>query len=793
MRAPYSWIKELVDISISPEELADRLSLSGGEADAKPFLEGAGNFDNVVIGSVVELEPIEDSDHLKKATVDDGHEKFQVVCGAPNVARGQKIILAKIGAELKGGFKIKQAKLRGVESSGMICSETELGISDDHSGIMVLDDSAPLGENPIEYLKLNDTILHLDLTPNRPDLLAMIGVARDVACLTDKKIKRPQFSVKESDEASEKYIKISIDDAEACPRYAARIIKNVKTGPSPWWIKRKLLLSGVRPISNVVDITNLVMLEMGHPLHAFDYDLLGSKEIVVRRAKDKEKFTTLDDKEHELTSDVLLITNGKKAIAAAGVMGGQNSEVKDTTTTILLEAAYFSPATIRKSKRVLGINSESSHRFERGADPNIVCQVLDRAASLMQEYADGEVLAGIADCHPNKIEPGKLTLRPDRVNALMGTNISKERMIKILEGLEFGVKDKGVLEVMVPTFTADITREVDLIEEIIRIEGFDTVPDSTHNSGPLFTPRHTDDNFYDSCRTVMTSLGFDEMYSPGMADAKLLSKVSGDKPQLKVLNPIADDLTVMQNSLIYSLLRAVSHNVSHRNLNLQLFDMGRIYLPGKPPFEEEKIGITITGKEDDRWYNKGRTFDFYDLKGAVDSFLKLSNIMPVEYIPIKRFSLDDSCSFELILNSNKIGQAGQVKQAIARQFDIKQNVFAAVLDFRLLLENIQPESTYKSLPRFPAAPRDLAVVVDETVEVGSLIDEIKQSGGPILERVELFDLFTGKQVGDGKKSMAFSMIYRSREKSLESDEVNNIHNKIAENLNKKFKAQIREA
>ncbi len=791
MKAPYSWIKELVDISISPEELADRLSLCGAEADAKPFLEG--NFDNVVIGSVVELEPIENSDHLRKAIVDDGHEKFQVVCGAPNVAKGQKIILAKIGAELKGGFKIKQAKLRGIESFGMICSETELGISDDHSGIMVLDDDASLGENPIEYLKLNDTILHLDLTPNRPDLLSLIGVARDISCLFDTKIIRPQFEVKESAETADEYIKVSIDDPDACPRYAARVIKNIKIGPSPWWIKRKLLLSGVRPISNIVDITNLVMLEMGHPLHAFDYDFLGSKEIVVRRALNKEKFTTLDNKEHELTPDVLLITNGEKAVAAAGVMGGLNSEVQATTSTVLLEAAYFNPVTIRKSKNILGINSESSHRFERGADPNIVCQVLDRAASLMAEYAGSEILSGIVDCYPNTIEPAKLTLRPERVNALMGTNISKERMIKILEGIEFGVKDKGTLEVVVPTFTADVTREVDLIEEIIRIEGFNSVPESIHNSGPLFTPRHADDNFYDSSRNVMTSLGFDEMYSPGMADAKLLSKVSGDEPQLKVLNPIADDLTVMHNSLFYSLLKAVSHNISHRNVNLQLFDMGRIYLPGNPPYEEEKIGLTVTGKADDHWYNKGRIFDFYDLKGAVDSFLRLSHILPIDYIPTKHFSLDDSCSFELQLNNKTIGYAGQIKQKIAKQFDVKQNVFAAMLDFRLLLESIQPESIFKSLPRFPAAPRDLAVIVDETVEVGSLMDEISQSGGLLLEKVELFDLFTGTQVGYGKKSIAFSMIYRSWEKSLESDEISKIHKNIADNLNKKFKAQIREA
>ncbi len=791
MKVPLSWLKEFVELTESAAEIAGRLTLSGAEAEVESFLDG--DLNHIVVGKVVELAPIENTDHLKRALVDTGGEKLQVVCGAPNVAEGQKVVLAKIGAILHGGFEIKRAKLRGVESFGMICSEAELGISDDHSGIMILDEDANPGEDAIRYLGLDDSILNLDLTPNRADLLSITGVARDVACLTGQKIKRPRFDLKESMEKASDYIKVSIEDTDACPRYAARIIKGVKIGPSPWWIRRKLLMCGIRPISNIVDITNLVMLEMGHPLHAFDYDLFGSKEILVRRARENEKFVTLDGKEHELTPDVLLITDSKKAVAAGGVMGGLESEVKDNTSTILLESAYFNPTTIRRSKNILAINTESSARFERGADPNIVGDAINRAASLMQEYAGGEILSGIVDYYPRKIQPRKIMLRPSRANSLLGTNISKERMINILRGIEFDVLDKEILEVTVPTFAVDINREVDLIEEIIRIEGYDKVQDSIQNKGPLFTPHHPDDKFCEAIRSSMTALGYDEMYSPGMADSRLLAVVSGNEPQLKILNPIADDLSVMQNSLIYSLLKAVSHNIAHRNVDLSLFDIGRVYLPGDPPYEEEKVGIVLTGKSPDLWYRKGNPYGFHDIKGAIDSMLSFCRIPGAEYIPSGYISFADSCCFELRINGKKIGRVGMIKEEMAKRFDIKQNVFAAVLDFKTLMGEIEPEPVYQALPRFPAAPRDLAVIVDEAVEVGLLMAEIKNIAGPLLENVTLFDLFTGKQVGEGKKSIAFSMTYRSTERSLESEEVNKIHGKIVSGLTEKFNAQIREA
>ncbi|MFH2036421.1 MAG: phenylalanine--tRNA ligase subunit beta, partial [Candidatus Zixiibacteriota bacterium] len=738
MQLPYKWINELIDIPWPAKELAERLTLSGAEAETlEPFGE---TFRNIIVGQIVEIEPIEGTDHLQRAIVDTGSEKVQVVCGAPNAALNQKIVFAQIGAVLGENFTIKKAKLRGVESNGMICSERELGISENHSGILVLDDEAPLGVNAGEYLGLDDAVIELDLTPNRMDMLCAIGVARDIGCLSGQKIKRPEIKIVERDEPADKYIKISTEDIDACPRYAARLIKNVKIEPSPWWIKRKLILSGIRPISNVVDITNLVMLEFGHPLHAFDYDKIETKEIVVRRAKKDEIFSTLDGNEHKLTPNVLLITDGQKGIAAGGVMGGLESEVTDSTKNILLEAAYFNMAVTRKSRMELGINSESSHRFERGMDPNIIPVVLDRAASLMAEYAGGDVLKGIVDCYPQKIESNKIEFRPKRANAVLGTNFSKERMVEIFTGLEFLIEDLGdKLVVTIPTWQPEITREIDLIEEIVRIESFNAIQIRNSNNGPLYTPQFEDDKLRDNARTIMTALGYDEIYNSSLANSKLLSKLNENAPQLKILNPIADDLDVLQNDLNYSLLKAVSHNIAQRNVNLTLFEIGYNFQPGNPPQEIEQVGIAVSGNNPDCWYQKGEARSFYDLKGAIDALCLGCNIPEVLYREKENCSYSKNKAFELIIDNCVIGFAGEIRPEIAREFDIKQTVLTAYLDFKLLLKNRRSQKIYKPLPKFPAAPRDLAIVVDESIAVGEILSEIRKVGTKLLENVDIFD------------------------------------------------------
>ena len=790
MQVPYGWIKELVDVPWSAEELANRLTLSGAESEVeKPY---DNQFEGTCVGQIEELEQIPGSDHLKKAIVSDGTEQVQVVCGAPNAQKGQKIIFAKIGSILKGGLEIKKAKLRGVESYGMICSEAELGLSDDHSGIMVLDEDAQVGTPALSYLGLDDAVLKLDLTPNRSDLLSVIGVARDCACLAGLKVKRPDFTIAESGERASDYVKVSIDDPDACPRYAARIIKGIKIGPSPWWIKKKLLLCGIRPISNVVDITNYVMLEFGHPLHAFDYDRFDRKEILVRRAKEGEQFTTLDGKEHKLTREVLLITDGEKGVAAAGVMGGLDSEISFETTNILLESAYFNPVTIRRSRLKLGLISESSSRFEKGADPNIVAIAIDRAASLIQLYAGGEILSGIADCYPKKIAPAQIGLRMERVNSFLGISISKKRVVDILTGLEFQVEDDGILKVTVPTCHPDITREVDLIEEIVRIEGYEAIPFIDRNRGPLFTPGLKDESFRRRIRTSLTAQGYDETYGSGLADSGLLSKISGEMPQLRILNPIAEDLSVMQNSLVYSLLKSVSHNVAHRNIDLRLFELGKAFRPGNPPLEEEQVGIALTGQSMSCWFQKSRDFSMYDLKGAIDSLAESCRLPAIIFRAENQIPYLEAYSFSLMIGDEKVGHAGQVIDSILQILDVKQPVFIAVLNFEKILSKQEPERSFKILPRFPAAPRDLAVVVDDSVSAGDMLSDIKMIAGDLLESVEIFDLYRGKQIGEGMKSLAFSMIYRSIERSLESREVIEIHNKIADHLKKHFNAEIRE-
>ncbi|MBN2227782.1 MAG: phenylalanine--tRNA ligase subunit beta [candidate division Zixibacteria bacterium] len=787
MQVPYSWIKELVDVDWEPQALADRLTIAGEETEIEePF---AGQFEHILVGHVAELEKIENSDHLKKAMVDTGNGLVPVVCGAPNVAPGQKVVFAEVGAVLHGGMEIKPVKLRGVQSQGMICSERELGLTDDHSGIIVLDPDAPVGTPILAYLGLKDHIIKLDLTPNRSDLLSVFGVARDIACLCGKKVRRPVYKLTESKEKAAELATVSIDDPDACPRYAARMIKNIKIGPSPWWIKKKLIMSGMRPISNVVDITNLVMLETGHPLHAFDFDKLERKEILVRRAKDGELFTTLDGVEHRLTPEVLMITDGNKGIAAAGVMGGLDSEVTDATTTVLLEAAYFNPVTIRRGRLHLGMTSESSVRFEKGADPNMVPNAADRAAFLLQKYAGGEVLKGLIDCYPKKIKPLKVQFRPERANAILGTKLTPKRMHTILKGLDFGLTETKTPKVEVPTFRPDVTREIDLIEEIARIEGLDNIPTSDRNIGPLLTKAREDDLFRDRVRATLTAQGYDEIYGVGLADAPLMKLLTGDQPQLEILNPIAEDLAIMQNDIIYALMKAVGHNLAHRNLNLRLFEVGKAFSPEN---EFMQIGLAVTGKTDDHWYDKGREFEFYDVKGAIDALCASSRIPELTYATEAHLPFVPECSFTLKLGDHKVGRAGRMHDKTAKRFDIKQPVFIAVLDFAAMFAVRVPLEAYKPLPRFPAAPRDLAVIVDETVRVGDMLDTIRELGGTWLEQLDVFDLYRGKQIGENKKSLAFAMVYRSAERSLENEEVNGVQEKIADELKKRFNAEIRE-
>lgn len=793
MKVSYKWLLELTGVDWPVQDLARRLTRCGTACeDIEPI---AKHMDKVVVGEVTALAPVPGSDKIQRATVNIGSDRLELICGAPNVAVGQKVAVATMGAHLAGDMVIRKVKIRGVESSGMICSERELGLSDDHSGIMVLDPSAPLGLPLATFLDVDDYRLTFELTPNRPDSMSAIGLARDVAALGKVRVKRPQITMKETGEKASDYISIRLEDPDACPRYAARIIKNVKIGPSPWWLRKRLTISGVRPINNVVDITNFVMLECGHPLHAFDLDRFGSSEVVVRRARDGETFTTLDGRDHRCTPEVLLITNGKTGVAAAGVMGGLNSEIEPTTSNILLEAAYFNPSVIRKSRRQLETVSESSQRFEKGADPNGIEYAINRAAALLAELCGGEVPLGIVDAYPKRIQPKKISLRPTRCNSILGTTLPSDRMREILSLLDFPVDGNDPFLVTIPTFRPDVEREIDLIEEVVRIEGFDKIVDSVANVGPLFTPLHFEDTFKDEARHVLTAAGFDEMLHHGLADSRMASAVNPDLPQLKILNPSSADLNIMRNSMVLSAIEVVSLNVSHRNLDLRLFEIGKTYYPPDPLghwIEDERVVLVVTGNTPNTWRETPRPHDFYDLKGAIERLADHFHWPRFELEPQPVSFLEPQASYWIKVHDQGIGAIGELSNRLAKQADIKQSVWVAEFALAPLLPMSKRVAAYEPLPIYPPAPRDLALVVDENVPAGDIVDTIEATAGELAESVQIFDLYMGKQIEPGKKSIAVSIVYRSRERSLASEEVEAIQQKVIDQLKKKFNAGVRD-
>ena len=793
MKISYKWLLELTGIDWPVQEVADRLTLCGTACEE--IIPIAQYMKNVVVGEVVNLQPIKGADKIRQATVTVGTETLDLVCGAPNVAVGQKVPVATLGAELAGGLVIKKAKIRGIESSGMICSPAELGLSEDHSGIMVLEPSAVPGTPLVEALDADDYILGFELTPNRADSLSAIGIARDLAALAGVKVKKPSFTLREAAEKSADHISITIENPADCYRFTARIIKNIKVGPSPWWVQKRLLASGMRPISNVVDITNLVMLESGNPMHAFDLDKFGSVEVVIRRARAGERFTTLDGKEHTLTSDNLMVTNGREGTGIAGVMGGATSEVSAKTTTLFLEVACFDPQVVRRSRKQVGIVSESSQRFEKGVDPNNVAEASNRAAFLFQELCGGEVLGGLVDVYPEKIKRPVVTMRPERCNAIMGRDYAVPRMKEILELLEFDVTGESPIAATIPTFRYDISREIDLIEEIGRIEGYASIPDAIENSGPLFTPTHPTDRFMDSLRSTMVAAGFDEMMGHGLAHSKAVAALDPDWPSVRIINPVTEELDIMRPSLIVSALPVVAHNIAHRNLDLRLFEIGKTYCPPNKRgewHEPDRLLILATGQTAGTWREKPRPQDFHDLAGALKSLGLHFRLPEFAFEAVTRPYLTAGQSFRIRLGDAEVGEIGRLDDTAAKKFDIKQEVFLAELDISSLIGQSAARIEFQPLPVYPAATRDIAMVVDRSTRVGEIVARIKSTIGVTAESVTLFDLYVGKQIAEGKKSVAIAISYRSPEKSLESAEIDKWQDDVMAMLKQEFKAEIRD-
>jgi len=792
MKLPCSWLQELSGVAWSPDVIAKRLTASGTAGEAA--IVKAEDFAHIVIGRILSCEKHPNADRLTVTEVDTGDGTHTIVCGAPNCAAGQKVVVALPGAVLKGEFAIKPVKMRGVESNGMICAEDELGLSNDHSGIMVLSDDAPIGGSVYEYLGLNDAIFDFEITPNRPDSLSAMGVARELAVLDKKRFSYTIEAPKENDKPASDMIKVIIEDPDACPRYTARIIENVTIGPSPWWMRKRLMDCGVRPINNIVDISNYVMLETGQPLHAFDYHTFGLSEVVVRRGKKGEKFTTLDDQERTLDDDILMITNGKEGVAVAGVMGGLFSEVTDKTTTVLLESAYFDPSLTRRSRGKLGLNTESSYRFERGVDPNFVIEASNRAAFLIAELAGGEVRKGVVDTYAKRIEPVKLDLRRERITRLLGIDVGNDFIEETFAGLGMDVTMGDPVKVTVPTFRPDITREVDLIEEVARIYGLDNIPTSHQNSGPLYTPTHPQNTVKSEIRNILTGFGFDEIMGTGFANPDRMLKIDPTCATIAVTNPLSDELAIMRPRMMYSLLLAAGNNVRHRNIDFKLFEIGLIYLRGETwPIEQDYIGMIVTGQADDiYWKTKSGSCDLYELKGVIDGLADGVNAAGMDLTPEKVPGYQDKLSYTIHSGGERIGVAGQVDPGLCRLFDIKQPCFAAEINIEAMLKIRRGLVEFAPIPKFPSSSRDIALVVDHGIPSADMLNEIRTAGGDLVESVHIFDLFTGGQVPEGKVSLAFSVNYRSPDKTLEDEEVDSVHNRIIAHLEKQFNARLRE-
>ncbi len=791
MQISYSWLRELVDFSLDPEQLRDKLTSVGTAVESVEPV--AANLDNIVVAKIVTADPHPKRGDLKVCRVEMGRDiQMTVVCGAPNARAGLKAPLALPGATVLG-VKVQPTEIAGVVSEGVLCSQYELGISEDHTGLLEIENSAKSGGDVRTALNLDDFIVSFDLTPNRADCLSAIGVAREIAALTGSPIKRPSAEIKESSEPASALVEIGIDDPQACPRYAARVIRNVKIGRSPWWMQQRLLASGIRSINNVVDITNYVMLELGQPLHAFDYDNFGQPRVLVRRAAEGEKFTTLDDVERKLSRDVLLITDGKTPVAIGGIMGGQYSEVSEKTTNVLLESAHFSASVIRRGRRYLGMTSESQTRFERGCDPNIVIAALDRAAALIEKYASGKVCAGVVDCYPAKIEPLKLELRPSRVNQILDTDLSSPTMIDVLNGLEFKVTPGKNLTVEVPTFRPDVTREIDIIEEIARIHGIDKIPTKMRAGGNLVVSRSEIDRFQAKLRQALLGQGYFEVVCNSIVDPHMVKLAEPNAVGVEILNPISEDLKWLRPNLLTGLLNVVYQNVSHQVRNVKVFETGIVMSEkrGDAPTERMRVGFALSGSDTgENWAFHPGEFGLHDLQGAVDVISSLLN-QPLLISPGEHPALDPGCSFVISLNNENVGFCGQVGATVLKGFSIKCNTYAAEIDFTALLRNRRKSLPYEPLPKYPGSERDIALIVDESIQSGQLIKAIRDSADETVREIEVFDIYRGKPIPAGKKSAAYRLGFGDESKTLTDDDIDRTVNKIVESLRTSFGAELR--
>jgi len=784
MKVSQRWLQLLVQFRFTPQQFSDHLSMLGLEVES--IDDQAAVYNKFVVGEVLEARKHPNADRLTVCTVNVGSENLQIVCGAPNVAQGQKVPVALVGACVPrnqhdpngSSFQIEAVKIRGVESYGMICSPYELALGDDANGIMVLDPKAKPGTPLAKYLGRTDVVYEIGITPNRGDCLSHIGVAREISALVKKPIQMPRISLKESAVPTRKFASVIIKDAQRCPRYCARVVRNVSIGLSPQWLQERLSALGIRSINNVVDVTNYILLETGHPLHAFDYDTLSGHTIVVQTAHDGDTFVTLDGKERRLTSDILMICDKDKPVAIAGVMGGANTEITENTKNVLIESAYFDPSSIRRTSKYLGLSTEASYRFERNADIEMTVYAVNRAAQLMQELANGEVLRGIIDVYPKKQKPHTVRVRISRVNNLIGAQFTKAEIASLLKRLHFSVKSvsSDVIVVTVPSFRNDVREEIDIVEEVARLYGYNNLVTETHSSID-FTSNVRTDLFEEEVRNYLVGAGFNEIVTIGLQD-EATAQLAGTEP-VKVLNAVSAGMEVLRTSLIPGALRVVLHNQNHGSKDVRLFEMGAVFsrLPeGNPTelssyHEEQHLLILMSGKYAPLSYGlPQRPVDLFDLKGEVEALLRKFNLDKYRFICYDTHSPMLEMCIGIEVGGARAGFFGKVKKEIATALEVLEPVYVCEVNIEILRGNWVRDRKFIPLPKFPSVMRDVAFVVEESLPQSAVEETIRKAGQPLLQAVTLFDVYTGEQLGIGKKSLAYSLEFQSSDHTLTDDE-----------------------
>jgi phenylalanyl-tRNA synthetase beta chain len=802
MRVPINWLKDYVDVTLPLAELAERLTMAGFEV--AEIITTGGSWDNVVVGQIAAVNAHPNADRLRLATVELGTGQETVVCGAPNLNVGDKIVFASVGARLTNPYngeveELKPAKIRGVVSKGMICSEKELGISDRHEGIMVLAVDAKIGTPLTEYM--GDTVFDIDITPNRPDCLSVVGIAREVATISGQEMHIPEIDYQESGGDINKQVTIEIEDPDLCPRYCASLITDVKITESPAWLQERLIACDQRPINNIVDITNYIMLEYGQPLHSFDYDKLRKKKIIVRRAAEGEEFYTLDEEKRQLTGDMLTIADGEGTVAIAGVMGGLNSEVTDNTTSILLEAASFKAASIHYTSRHLGLTSEASMRFERGISAGMTIPALRHATQLMAELGGGKVARGIIDIYPGKKDPGPVTITTEKTKRIVGISVSRDKIEKILTSLGFECRGEGSkIAATAPYWRSDIKYDVDLIEEVARIIGYDKIPATLlddpippQNPAPLLGLKKT-------IRKALEGYGFGEIITYSLTSLEALSNLMPnprplEPAPLKVVKPLSVEQEYLRPNLRANLLTTLAANRRHEDGGIRLFELGKIYLPKSndlPDEPEVLCGVMSGPRMDKTWLGGDGSFDFYDIKGVVEGLLDHLNVA-ASFEKSNDEGLHPARQAAMVIEEKdmkvKLGVIGELHPRVVDAFELEGPVCLFEINVSALLSFAAGYEMFQAIPRFPGIIRDLALVVDADITHQKILEIIK--GFSLISEVILFDVYSGKQVAEGKKSLAYRLVYQSPTHTLTDEEVDKVEEQILKRLTGELGATLR--